>query len=332
VNRLERAVSVANALFYQRAYGITLASDEALPGLDITAPGDITTRVHVRCLPDWWADDLLSESTRIYPAEDTPGAALVVRRIASRDAYDFQHADGTRFIVSASADDVWVDWPEPETLDGAAMYLLGPVMTWIVRLKGTTCLHASVIAIRKHAVLLIGGEGAGKSTTAGAMASLGLPILSDDMAPIEDGDTLRVRAGYARLRLWPDSAHALFERHALIQLAPGWDKLGVNLHQDGFYFEPRTLPLGAVYVLAPRTTDSVAPYIEQLSARDARLSLVANSAAGPLLDTRMRAEELALMGRIVRDVPVKRIVPHASHVRLPALCDQVLRDAEQVLR
>ncbi len=329
---MNRTAIVESELVFQRVYGITLACDEAVPGIDVDVPRGTQVRVHMREMPEWFDDSLLLHAAQIYPARGVTDAAVAITHLKSCLAYHFEYDDGVRFIVNAVADELWLDWPPSATLDAAAMYLLGPVMTWILRLRGTPSLHASVVVIKDHAVLLIGGEGAGKSTTAAALAKLGVPILSDDLAPIDSTGALSIHAGYSCLRLWPDSADALFESDALSPLAEGWDKLGLDLQQNGFASETRTLPLGALYLFATRASAHDAPRIEAMSPRAALLGLVANSAAGPLLDTRMRADELALMGRIVAEVPVRRLVPGGSLAGVTELCELLLRDANEHIR
>jgi hypothetical protein len=326
VSHLLERVLPTSELVYHTLYGITLASDKVIPGIGAHHGADAQIRLHTRALPGWLNTTVLDSAMQIYPASDTD-ASLVVRRIPEGPAYHFEYDDGACFVVSNDAGNVWVDWPASTTFQSVSMYLLGPIMSWILRLRGTSCLHGSVVAISGRAVVLMGSEGAGKSTTAAALAKRGIAILSDDLAPIVTNGALRIHAGYPALRLWPDSAHALFERAALAPLAPGWDKLGLDLRRNGLAFGEGALPAGAIYILADRSDAEDAPRIEDVSPRDALLALVANSAAGPLLDTRMRAEELALAGRIVREVPVRRLVPHASQARLPELCDILLRDA-----
>ncbi len=51
-----------------------------------------------------------------------------------------------------------------------------------LRLQGKICLHSSVIAVGEYALAIIGAKGAGKSTTAAALAKRGYPILADDIA------------------------------------------------------------------------------------------------------------------------------------------------------
>ena len=56
------------------------------------------------------------------------------------------------------------------------------------------------------------------------------------------------------------------------------------------------------------------------------MELVRNSYVNYLLDCAMRAREFEVLGKLVRCVPVRRVVPHADPARLPALCQAILKD------
>ena len=56
------------------------------------------------------------------------------------------------------------------------------------------------------------------------------------------------------------------------------------------------------------------------------LDLVRNSYSYDRLDREMRAQEFELLGRVCRDVAVRRLVPHTDPARIDALCERVLSD------
>jgi hypothetical protein len=251
-----------------------------------------------------------------------------VWQVAQGRFFRLRYGDGTEFLVTRSGDAVWAAWPEPLTLEDTATYLLGPVLGFILRLRGAVCLHASAVALGGRAVALVGRAGAGKSTTAGAFAAAGVPVLSDDVTALDDrGGTLLVQPGNPRLRLWPASAQILFGApDALPRLTPNWDKLYLDLEAGGFAFQQTPLALAAVYLLGPRSGDGRAPRVEPLSPQDALVGLVGNTYVNYLLDGAMRAREFALLGKLARGVPVRRVIPHEDPARLPALCRAILDD------
>jgi hypothetical protein len=67
-----------------------------------------------------------------------------------------------------------------------------------------------------------------------------------------------------------------------------------------------------------------------MSASEALLNLVQNTYMNWLLDRSQRASEFDALGRLVTQVPVRRIVPHLDPGRIGALCELIIADAERV--
>jgi hypothetical protein len=319
-------------VFLSSAFGLGVWSNVPIPGLAALAR---TTRTDVRVwlgvMPSLPAEASASAWPVVYSAGDLgtgTGPTLRVWRAPRGTYFRFRYADGTEFLVDGSGSRVWATWSEPWSLERTCLYLLGPVLGFVLRLRGGVCLHASAVELRGRAVALVGPAGAGKSTLAAAFACRGVPVLSDDVVPLDDrGPTLCVQPGNPRLRLWPESAEALFgAADALPRLMPDWDKLYLDLRGNGFAFQETPLPLGAVYLLGPRKGDARAPFVEPLPAQEGLMELVANTYVNYLLDAPMRAREFELLGRLVQGVPVRRVVPHQDPAGLPALCQTILDD------
>jgi hypothetical protein len=265
----------------------------------------------------------------IAPLRDPKGhPTLAVWEAGGGRFFRLRYADGTEFLVSRSGARVWGTWPDPLTLDDTAIYVLGPILGFVLRLRGAVCLHASAVALAGRAVALVGQAGAGKSTTAAAFARRGVPVVSDDVVPLDDrGASLWAQPGHPRLRLWSDSAQILFGApDALPRLTPNWEKLYLDLGGGDLAFHDRPLPLGAVYVLRVRSRDTGAPFVEPLSPHEGLVELVRNTYGNYLLDRAMRAREFELFAKLVRCVPVRRVVAHEDPARLPALCQAILED------
>jgi hypothetical protein len=211
--------------------------------------------------------------------------------------------------------------------------LLGPILGFVLTLRGTTCLHASAVAFDNKAVALLGPRSAGKSTTAAAFARLGYSVLTDDVVAIDDrGDSFLIQPGYPRLRLWADSVGALFGAgDALPLLTPNWDKRYLDLTSRDYQFQQKPLPLAAVYILGERSDDSSAPFVEAVSANTGMMSLVVNSYATYLKDKKMRAQEFDLLSRISARVPLRRVTPHADAAHLSRLCEIIIDDFQTVV-
>lgn len=235
--------------------------------------------------------------------------------------------DGTEFWLDRKGRAAWAVWPKKLSLEEAASYLLGPVLGLLLRLRGMTCLHASAVTMEDRCVVFAGPEGAGKSTTAAAFAREGYAVLSDDIVALEERDgAFQVIPAYPHLCLWPDSVKMLYgSPDALPRFVPDWDKRCLALDGREARFEGRPLPLGAIYVLGERRPEQ-APCVQKIGARDALLSLVAETYANTILDRELRAAEFVLLGRLVGAVPIRRIYPHQDAARLKELCSFVRDD------
>src|SRR6185295_2189242 len=215
---------------------------------------------------------------------------LRVFRLFEGKYHRFCYADQTEFVVDQRGTEVWARCPESLTLEDTTTYLLGPIMGFVMLLRGVFCLHASAIAIDGYAIALSGPAGSGKSTTAAAFSERGVSILAEDVVTLDDReDRFLVRPAYPCIRLWPASVKALYgnETH-LPKLTPNWDKRYLDLTER---FQEQPLTLAAIYLLGERRDDAAAPFVGMLDRAEGLMSLVANTYATKLMDKDMRARE-----------------------------------------
>jgi hypothetical protein len=308
-------------------YGLRVQTDRALPGLRAasgTEAPDVRMWIGAHppgCAPSaadapWYVADRSA-------AEGEPALTL----FRGGGWFRLRYADGTEFTVDAEGTRVGCTWRDASTLEDASTYLLGPVCGLLLRLRGLSALHAGALAAGGAAFLLCGPAGAGKSTTAAALAARGRPVLADDVSVLDDaGGALAVRPAYPQLRLWPDSVRALFGPGAdLPALTPNWEKRYLDLAQRCDAFHPHPLPVRAVYLLAARE-EAGAPRLEPVAAAEALLALVANTYLGWLPDRTAHGRDLARYARLLRQAAVVRVVPHADPARLPELCRAIEAD------
>src|SRR6185369_16763544 len=256
-------------------------------------------------LPAWLQEVTQSEASYVADYKSECGEpALRVFRLAEGRYYRFCYADRTEFVVDRDGTEVWAEWCAPLTLEDTATYLLGPVLGFVMLLRGIVCLHASAIAIGDKAIALLGPAGSGKSTTAAAFAERGYSVLAEDVVTLDDRrDRFVVRPGYPCIRLWPPAVKALYgsETH-LPKLTPNWDKCYLDLSER---FQGESLPLTAIYQIDERQHDSAAPFIVGLDRSEGLMALVANTYATKLMDKQMRAREFELLTRVVGHVSVR---------------------------
>jgi len=245
--------------------------------------------------------------------------------------FGFFYSDGVRFVVDRRGSEVWADWPDNYSLEDACTYLLGPVMGFVLRLRGVVCLHASAVAIGDQAIAFVGLAGAGKSTTAAAFGRCGFPVLSDDVVALADRkECFLVQPGYPRVNLWPDSVRKLFgSEDALPRITPTWGKRYMALGEDTFPFASRPLPLAAIYFLSDPEV-SKGPVIEKVASSEAFISLVANTYVNYLLDRDMRAREFDALSRVLAAVSVRRSRPTADSRAISDLCETIAADVTRL--
>jgi len=318
-------------------FGLRLATNTSIPGLPLRFDLNVAD---VRIL--------LNDSTRVpsaFPESvqafytsssvTTSGQPnLRVGLFPGEEQFGFFYGDGARFALERRGREVWADWPEHYSLEDACTYLLGPVMGFVLRLHGVVCLHASAVAVADRAIALVGLPGAGKSTTAAAFASAGFPVLSDDIVALaENGAQFLVQPGYPRVNLWPDSVRRLFgAEDALPRITPTWEKRYLPLEENGHHFASSPLRLGAIYILDSRESSLSAPIIEEVPGKEAFMALVANTYVNYLLNQEMRRTEFDVLGRVVSEIPVRRVRPPAESSAIFNLCEAIEADAKRVMR
>jgi hypothetical protein len=313
-------------------YGLGVVANSAIPGVPASTIASEDIRISFGSLPAWLHEvsDTQIETSYIADYKSECGEpALRVFRVRDGQYYRFCYADATEFVIDKAGTEVWAAWREPLTLEDTATYLLGPVLGFVMLLRGVVCLHASAVAIGNEAIALLGPAGSGKSTTAAAFAKCGYRVLAEDVVTLDDrGDHFLVRSGYPCIRLWPAAVKALYgsETH-LPKLTPNWDKCFLDL-SDNFQQEP--LRLAAIYQLGERQYDTRAPFLQALDRSEGLMSLVANTYATKLMDKQMRGREFELLARAVKHVPLRRVTPHADPARIPDLCTRILSDFQSV--
>jgi hypothetical protein len=313
------------------AFGLSVAADWPIPALmrqAILSTPDVFVRLQPG-LPGSGVDETGEDLYYVSNDAESGNPSLHVWRTADGGHFRLRYADDTQFVVAATGDDVRVMSPAASTLEDAATYLLGPVLGFALRLRGVTCLHASVVAVGGQAIAIAGPAGAGKSTAAACLSAMGHAVLSDDIAALTDRDgAMHVQPAYPQIRLWPDSVTMLYGTpDALPPLTPTWDKRALALTEHGT-FNHQPLPLRAVYLLAePR--DHAEPAIENVGGAERLMVLLANTYVGYLLDRTQRHQEFEALARLASSVHVRR-VSRGPATAVADLCAHILADCERL--
>jgi hypothetical protein len=345
--RLRTAIGISSLTalnFTYALFGLLLRSNRPIPELiplqteSTSSPLELqttsTVSVHLNASPQ---PDTLNpfgpeELTYANSHKDEAGEpTLRIWKAAGSRYLRLAYFDGSQFWLDHEGTEVWATWPGNLTLEDTATYLLGPVLGLLLRLRGVTCLHASAVAFGENAVAFVGSEGAGKSTTAAALAKRGHAILSDDVVALaESNGSFIVHPAYPYLCLWPESVESLYgSAEALPRFSANSEKRCLSLGKQELRFAQQALPLAAIYILGERRGDP-APLLEELTPQKAFLALVANTFATNTLDSGMRAREFENLARIAPRVPIRLLCAHQDPGRLPALCDLLSKEAQKL--
>jgi len=314
-----------------RAYGLRLLLNDATdipPSDDDQIEAGAFLRVNLDATPDWAGAE--GPSLRFqHPQLDRNGVPLLHWHEFGRGRHAIRYADQCHFFLETGARTLWARWPDALTGEDAATYLLGPVLGFCLRLFGNVCLHASVVMLGNRCVAFAGPAGSGKSTLAAALAMLGEPVLTEDVACLDEiSGEFSVRPGYPLIRLWESSEKLLPQGGTTLPLlTPNWDKRYLPLDNDPGRFHDNPEPLAAIYLLRKREPMEPPARISALTGQEALSHLIANTHANYLLDREMQTREFDLLGRLARTVPVRALTLNADGSRLMEAAQWLRRQA-----
>lgn len=179
--------------YYSAIYGLQLHLNHGVPGLLLSTQQSqpVDVRVHFGSMP--LPEEQSARTLWYLNPEAGPGGKPRLTVWSLPGYYHLQYADGTQFLIDNSGTRIWAIWPtETLTLEDTATYLLGPVMGFVLLLRGFISLHACAVVINNRAVAIAGPAGSGKSTTAAAFAEAGYRVLAEDVVTLRDhGDRLK---------------------------------------------------------------------------------------------------------------------------------------------
>lgn len=296
-----------------RLFGLTLASDRPLSHF-------LSSGRELAALAVHW-----QERPGALPAAG--GEPLFASAGGGLSLYAAEGGDLLRF---AEVGEFWLgaDVIEARVAAGAMaaaeIRLLGPVLAFWLERRGLLALHASAIAAAAGAVGFLGAHGEGKSSAAAAFLERGLPLLTDDILPLEVARELCLaRPGYAQLRARPDLARVVLPGAERAPLYPGSEKCRVALG-SAFYGEP--LPLARLYLLA-RRDEGGGVEIRNLPRHEAVVEVVRHSFSPRMVAAAgLQPERLSRIAELVRRVPVRRLLYPTGYDALSRLADAVLAD------
>jgi len=327
-----------NMPHHYEVYGINLACDRQLPGLEaekVARGNSADIRISTGFVPPG-IQQLIERHATTYHLEpgyqrDDPDH-LIVKSVPGERYYHFTYGECVEFVLDTHDSNVWCRWQAALTFEDVALYLLGPIIGFMLRWRGTTCLHASGVLVNGNALAITGASGAGKSTLAAAFAAAGFPILTDDVLPLSTSNGVtHTQSGYSRLRLFPNSFKNMQELpDELPRLAPGWDKCFLDLASDNYRLHKASAPLRVIYVLNWSANEQETTTITPIASSTAVALLAANTYRNDLLSTKMRREEFYFLSTLAATVQVRQLCPVDDIASIPLVRAMILADFEQV--
>ena len=160
------------------------------------------------------------------------------------------------------------------------------------------------------------------------MIQAGASLLADDMVVLEESDSLwRIRPAYPMIRMWPDEAEHFFGNYAhLPRVQSESEKRSVLVGEGGFgRFQEASSPLACIY-LATRIEGAETVEIQPVPRSEALIELVRHSFSPRLVEAAgLQPARLDRLARLVRSVPVRRLVYPSGFERLEEVARQILR-------
>jgi hypothetical protein len=189
------------------------------------------------------------------------------------------------------------------------VFLFGQAWATLCYQRGILPLHASAIVTGKGITAFAGHSGAGKSTTAALLTSLGYELIADDILPVSFNENSIPGA-------WPYLRRFKLHHDPIIKfgLTPT-EMVSENIDNDKYFVHPKHAGddkwrrLERLYLLENDVTDSRVP-IERITGADAVRALVDQTYHFKfILDTRRFRDHLAFCTRLASKILIYRLRP-----------------------
>jgi len=326
------------AHFYQ-IYGLNILSDRMLPYLATTGKTSADIEINIFDLPVVSHPVASINSTPIYQSEGFNPAGVpylqVFQDTFSEEAFLlFTVSDYDTLItfsVNRAGSSVHIYIAPNMRFKDIIAYFVGPVMGSVLRLRNVVALHAGVVNVNGKAIVVIGEKTAGKSTLTAAFASLGFPVLADDIATLSllDGKYV-VMPGYPCLRVLKSSSDffddiKLLEEDKVLSFDV---KYYLSLNQQeaasaNWSFTNTPLPLAGIYFLEPRNSTGTIAIRKDPSSKKL-IRLISNMYALYITNPAMQTLEFLTLNDIVRTVDIFSLDRPDNLASLSSVCELIV--------
>ncbi len=306
---------------------VALESDVPLPELRAAANGKPEFRFALSRAPVDTGDDC--QWLHIWSLQDDTPWLMLGRRAGG---YLLRFPGMADFAVSQDATEIFCWAPPDAPAETVRHLLLDQVIPLLLSRQGHLVLHSSAVSAPEGAIAFVGRTGSGKSTLAASFSAEGMPVLADDCLLLkEEGGRLMAVPSYPGVRLWPETADALFGAgRSWPDVAHYTEKKRVD-GDAGIAFSARPAGLRRVYFLELPEEDRSEPEvrIQTLSARDAAIELVKFTYLIDVTDRERLQQEFERLSRVaVQPLFFRLSFPHNLE-RLPEVRRAVLGNVRE---
>lgn len=275
--------------YHYKDYGLHIFSDielHELHALDEDVPADVEIILgHVA--------EHLEHPLEVYDQYEAKIDELLV---CIDDVARFRISNGNLVVVDPFPD------ASPEELK---IYLIESCLAALIYQRGRLPFHGSALVIHGKGVILAGHSGAGKSTLAKALDNMGFPCMTDDVVCIDIGkDHAMIEPGYARQKLWIDSANYLrVNMDNTVRIDSEREK--VYIPMTHFNNEPAVL--SAIFVIEPHEVEDVR--LHRLSGKAKLVAIIENTyLSGLVAGMGISGKHFEQTGKLMQWVDVYRLV------------------------
>ncbi len=318
-------------MFFYQVYGLCLGSDFPLSEFPDRHGGQLAADIRLcHGAPQHTYERCISLGFNVSPQQPVDFEWPKRGMLLSNACYHVAYPNGLEVIVDGLGAAIYILNADPFEFEDFPVYLSGPLLGFALRLRGSLCLHASVIDLGGYAIALMAPSGGGKSTTAAAFARRGFRVMSDDvlvLTPGAGGESL-AHTGVPWVRLCED---ALKELGRASWRGQGQSHLGnkrrVQINQGEQALN--ALPLRAIYSAVNLDADLA---ISNISGAKALLGLLGNLFRGPSyqLPHSRRTDELKQLRQLLAAVPLRGLAYRRKLSDLPSLCDALISDSRNL--
>jgi hypothetical protein len=286
-----KAISAPSATHFYILCGWHVRSDIAFTGVPTSVRGGgQSADVFIKIAPE---DSPIAKNAGQFMEHSVERSLMRIEKVA-----DFEITGGRQIRV----------WPTAGAKQkDVEIFLFGPAWATLCHQRGILPLHASAIATRGGITAFAGHSGAGKSTTAAFLNSLGYELLADDILPVSFNQNSIPGA-------WPYLRRLKLHRDPIIQLAltPA-EMVGETLDKEKYFIRPQLTSddkwrrLERLYLLENNVAAPRVP-IQQITGADAVRALVEQTYHFNFIrGTRRFGDHLAFCTRLASKILIYRL-------------------------